>query len=193
MLWPANDGRNLTVVERVHYGLFFRPHYFWSGWILGEILRLETSWIWRWELVFLRHCHRWTAVVSGKDKFIVTGASGTTVVAMLETAIGFLSNFVRKSQEGVLVALIRRLHRSCRGTLRFSVLWLWRCLSVQRFFRQLLTVFFLALWFVKFFSLSSGLVPSTTISVILLMVFSPIGWLLNQMFSFNFRFRLTLR
>lgn len=155
MLWPANDGRNLTVVERVHYGLFFRPHYFWSGWILGEILRPETSWIWRRELVFLRHCHRWTAVVSGKDKFIVTGASGATVVVMSETAIGFLSNFVRKSQEGVLVALIRRLHRSCRGT--------------------------------------SGLVPSRTISVILLMVFSPIGWLLNQMFSFNFRFRLTLR
>ena len=41
-----------------------------------------------------------TAVVCGKDKFVVTGASGATVVVMSEPAIGFFSqglhNFVLK-------------------------------------------------------------------------------------------------
>ena len=45
----------LTVVERVHHGLFLGPHH---GWIHGEILSLKT-WKWWREFVFFRHCHRW--------------------------------------------------------------------------------------------------------------------------------------
>ena len=54
-LRAANDERHLTVVERVHHGLFLGPHH---GWIHGEILSLKT-WKWWRELVFFRRCHRW--------------------------------------------------------------------------------------------------------------------------------------
>ena len=54
-LRAANDERRLTVVERVHHGLFLRPHH---GWIHGEILSLKT---WKWWREFFRRCHRWAS------------------------------------------------------------------------------------------------------------------------------------
>ena len=44
-LRAANDERHLTVVERVHHGLFLGPHH---GWIHGEILSLKT---WKWTVI----------------------------------------------------------------------------------------------------------------------------------------------
>ena len=73
---------------------------------------------------------------------------------MLETANisafsqrwGF-NNFVWVLQEGVIVAFFHRLHRSRLRNLHFCGLWLWRYVSVQ----CLLSLVFLALWFVNFF------------------------------------------
>ena len=77
-----------------------------------------------------------------------------TVVVMSETANisafsqrwGF-NNFVWILQERVIVAFFHRLHRSRLRNLHFCGLWLWRYVSVQ----CLLSVVFLALWFVNFF------------------------------------------
>ena len=73
---------------------------------------------------------------------------------MLETANvsafsqrwGF-NNFIWILQERVIVAFFHRLHRSRLRNLHFCGLWLWRYVSVQ----CLLSVVFLALWFVNFF------------------------------------------
>ena len=57
------------------------------------------------------------------------------------------NNFVWILQERVIVAFFHRLHRSRLRNLHFCGLWLWRYVSVQ----CLLSVVFLALWFVNFF------------------------------------------
>ena len=87
--------------------------------------------------------------------FFLTNHNFTvTVVVMLETANisafsqrwGF-NNFVWILQERVIVAFFHRLHCSRLRNLHFCGLWLWRYVSVQ----CLLSVVFLALWFVNFF------------------------------------------
>ena len=57
------------------------------------------------------------------------------------------NNFIWILQERVIVAFFHRLHRSRLRNLHFCGLWLWRYVSVQ----CLLSVVFLALWFVNFF------------------------------------------
>ena len=99
---------------------------------MDKLLRFKTR-KWRRHFVFFRHCHRWV--------------SGATVVVMSETAninIIFASsqrwdfhNFIWILQETVAIALLRRLHRSRWGNLYLC-------------FSSLLTVVFLALWFVIF-------------------------------------------
>ena len=101
---------------------------------MDQFLRFKTR-KWRRQFVFFRQCHRW--------------ASGATVVVMSETPninIIFASsqrwdfhNFIWILQERVVVALLRRLHRSRWGNLYFC-------------FFSLLTVVFLALWFLIFFT-----------------------------------------
>ena len=141
---------------------------------MDKLLRFKTR-KWRRHFVFFRHCHRWV--------------SGATVVVMSETAninIIFASsqrwdfhNFIWILQERVVVALLRRLHRSRWGNLYLC-------------FFSLLNVVFLALWFVMF-SLSLRLVPATDSFIMLLMVFSPIGLVWTRCLWLNFRFRLLLR
>ena len=73
-LRSANDGRHLTAGERVHHGLFLRPHH---GWIHGEILSLKT---WKWNWFSLDAVIDGPANVCGTGAFMFTGASGATVV-----------------------------------------------------------------------------------------------------------------
>ena len=65
-------------------------------------------------------CIDGTSVVCGKDKFIITKASVATDVLMSDCYWIVLTeasyNFVRKSQERVVVALLRRRYRSRPGT-----------------------------------------------------------------------------
>ena len=92
--------------------------------------------------------------------------SGATVVVMSETsasiniifvffsALGFLL-FIWILQEGVIVALLRRLHSSRWGNLYLCGLWQWRYILKLQYIRfaffSLLTVVFLTPWFVNFF------------------------------------------
>ena len=89
--------------------------------------------------------------------------------------------FVWILQERVVVALLRRLHRSCWGNLQFFCVWLWRYVSIQ----CLLSVVFLALWFVNFLHLQ-------IFFIMLLMVFSLFGLVWTRCLSSSFRFRLIL-
>ena len=91
------------------------------------------------EAICSQRCHRW--------------ANGATVVVMLETANIFFSqrwgfnNFVWIYWKRVVVALFRRFHRSRWGNYHCCGLWLLRYVTVQ----CLLSVVFLALWFVNVF------------------------------------------
>ena len=176
-LRSANDGRHLTAGERVHHGLFLRPHH---GWIHGEILSLKT---WKWNWFSLDAVIDGPANVCGTGAFMFTGASGATVVVMPQTAIRFFFS----------VALPGQLHRNCQGIVRFCGLWLWQYLSVQRLLSStcwLLSFLHCDLWtFCDFLQ-----VPATIVFIMLLIVpFSPIGWVLNQRLSSNPRFLLILR
>ena len=55
------------------------------------------------------------------------------------------------------------------------------------------TVVFLALWFLNFLWLSWRIVPATIVFIVLLIVFTPISWVLYQMLSFSLWFLLILR
>ena len=175
-LRSANDGRHLTAGERVHHGLFLRPHH---GWIHGEILSLKT---WKWNWFSLDAVIDGPANVCGTGAFMFTGASGATVVDAANCPSLFFS-----------AALPDRLHRNRQGIVRFCGLWLWQYLSVQRLLSStcwLLSFLHCDLWtFCDFLQ-----VPGTIVFIMLLIVsFSPIGWVLNQRLSFNPRFLLILR
>ena len=131
---------------------------------MGKPLRLETR-IWRRDLVFLRQCHRYdgTAVVCGQDKkFITDYRSEHSHTGMSENAIGFFSerlhiiSFGNRRREWSLLfssGFIAVFQRLCA----FFVLWLWRCMGVQRFFLQLANCCFsLALWFLKAYTLKNS-------------------------------------
>ena len=118
---------------------------------MEKFLRIKTR-KWRRKFVFFRRCQQWM--------------SGATVVVMPETtasikynicffsALGFLL-FIWILQERVIVALLRRLHRSRWGNLYLCGLWQWRYILKLQYIRfaffNLLTVVFLTPWFVNFF------------------------------------------
>ena len=134
---------------------------------MDKFLRFKTR-KWRRQIVFFRHCHRW--------------AGGATVVVMSETAninIIFASSqrwdfhhFIWILQERVVVALLRRLHRSRWGNLYLC-------------FFSLLTVAFLALWFVIFLTFFKASTNYRFFHYVTYGIFA--HWFsLNQMFVIKF-------
>ena len=118
-----------------------------------KFLRIKTR-KWRRKFVFFRRCQQWV--------------SGATVVVMPETTAsikynicffcqrwGFYYSFGYCKRDQVIVALLRRLQRSRWGNLYLCGLWQWRYIRNLQYIRfaffSLLTVVFLALWFVNFF------------------------------------------
>ena len=114
-----------------------------------------TTWKWKRQYVFFwRCCHGWVR--------------GATVVVMLETAsinqINIILHFLSAEvfiisfdlgllQERVIFTLLGRLHCSCWGKLYLCGLRhlaIYSKLTIFAFF-SLLTIVFLALWFVNFF------------------------------------------
>ena len=138
---------------------------------------------WRRQFVFFRRCHRWV--------------SGATVVVMSETAsinIIFAFSFVWILQERVIVALLRRLHRSRWRNLYLCGLWHWRYITkLQCLLSSACWLFFVLHLMTRkrFFALSLRLVPATDNFIMLVMIFSFIGLVWTR--CLNFQFRLLLR
>ena len=145
-------------------------------------LRLKTR-KWRRHFFFFRRCHRWV--------------SGATVVVMSETAsinIIFAFSFVWILQERVIVALLRRLHRSRWRNLYLCGLWHWRYITkLQCLLSSACWLFFVLHLMTRkrFFALSLRLVPATDNFIMLVMIFSFIGLVWTR--CLNFQFRLLLR
>ena len=144
---------------------------------MEKFLRFKTR-KWRRQFVFFRRCHRWV--------------SGATVVVMSETAsinIIFAFSFVWILQERVIVALLRRLHRSRWRNLYLCGLWHWRYIP------KLQSLLSSACWLLfvlhlmtrkRFFALSLRLVPATDNFIMLVMIFSLIGLVRTRCLSFGF-------
>ena len=133
-LRAANDERHLTVVERVHHGLFLGSHH---GWIHEEILSLKT-WKWWRELVFFRRCHRWAGqcvwyghVHVYRSEWSHSCCDVGKMPFAFSQHWGF-HNFVWILHWRVVVVLPRQLHRNRQGIVRLGGLWPSQYLSVQR-------------------------------------------------------------
>ena len=135
------------------------------------------------ELVFFRRCHRWAAQCVWYGRIHVYRREWSHSCWCCKLPFAFFFS----------VALPDRLHRNRQAIVRFCGLWLWQYLSVQRLLSStcwLLSFLHCDLWtFCDFLQ-----VPATIVFIMLLIVpFSPIGWVLNQRLSFNPRFLLILR
>ena len=166
-LQAAKDERHylLSCLTTVHHCLFLRPPDWLDSWRNFSDLKLENE----------------------GGKFVLNAAIDGRVEPQLllcrKLPIFAFSQhkFVWILQERVVVALLRRPHRSCWGNLHFFCVWLWRYVSIQ----CLLSVVFLALWFVNFLHLQ-------IFFIMLLMVFSLFGLVWTRCLSSSFRFRLIL-
>ena len=111
-------------------------------------------------------------------------------VGNCQLPFAFSQNFIWILQERVVVALLRRLHRSRWGNLYFwSVVCDFREIWAYNFcFLQLAD----CLWFVNFFLTYFKANTSYGLFSLLLMIFSPFGLVWTRCLSLNFRFRLLL-